>query len=314
MNQAPLLVVGSCNADLMTKVMRHPQPGETVSSISSVRTSGGKGANQAVAARRMGADVYFIGTVGSDPMRAVACAAMDAAGVNTTYVKTGRRTTGLALITVDHNGENTIVVDPGANHETTAIDVPDSLLQACSAIILQMEIPSTTVSTIIDRAYAAGKPVLLNLAPAFALPQETMAKINTLIVNEGEARTLLAAWESEPCDPSLEGTVRHLHGRLGCNVVITCGAERVEAITAEGERWHCTPPSIHSIDTTGAGDAWVGAFAYAFCQARMHFDAALHLATAIGTYACMQQGASLPEIDSTRFAPLSLATKLTKRI
>ncbi|MCF6523730.1 ribokinase [Streptomyces sp. JJ36] len=189
-----LVVVGSANADLVTAVDRHPAPGETVLGSDLAVHPGGKGANQAVAAARLGARTGLLARVGDDAYGRLLRESLATAGVDTGAVRTGGAPTGVALIAVGSTGDNTIVVAPGANHRLSPEDVAaaGALLAAAGAVSLQLEIPPETVTAAVRTAVAAGTRVVLNASPPAPLSAEVLAACDPLVVNEHEARRLLA--------------------------------------------------------------------------------------------------------------------------
>lgn len=253
-----LVVVGSANADLVVAVERRPGAGETVLGSDLAVHPGGKGANQAVAAARLGARTALLARVGDDAHGRLLLRAQRAAGVDTAGVLVGGAPTGVALITVDPSGDNSIVVAPGANARLTAADVRAArgLLAAARVVSVQLEIPRETVVEV-ARAVRPGTLLVLNASPPAALPAEVLAACAVLVVNEHEARTLLAG------DPAAGATApgewaRALLARGPAAVVVTLGA--AGALVADGRGVVTVPSSrVPAVDTTGAGDAFTGA-------------------------------------------------------
>lgn len=244
-----IVVVGSVNRDLVVSVERHPRPGETVLGRGHFTTGGGKGANQAVAAARLGADVHFVGRVGADAGGDAAISDLRHEGVGTAALaRDERAATGLALITVDAAGENSIVVDSGANGllEPADIDAVGVQLAAATVTLLQLEVTLDAVQRAADRS---GGMVILNPAPAQALPDALLAAVDVIVPNLGELETLTGS--SDPV------SLRDLPVPVG---VVTLGAEGV-AVVRDREVVRIPAPEVTSVDTTGAGDAFCGAFA-----------------------------------------------------
>ena len=183
-----ITVVGSINADLSVRVNRHPKPGETIFGTGGSISPGGKGANQAVAAALQGAKVAFVGAVGNDTYAAPATALMVAAGVDMEGVDTRDETTGLAVITVDADGENSIVVVPGANADVTAayVDAHAETVRTADIVLLQGEIPADGFEAAVK--HATGR-VVVNLAPVIPVPQAALLQADPLLANEHEAGT-----------------------------------------------------------------------------------------------------------------------------
>ncbi|MFO7545399.1 MAG: ribokinase [Trueperaceae bacterium] len=192
MTRPRVTVVGSANVDLVVRVPRHPAPGETVLGSAYQRHPGGKGANQAVAAARLGAEVRFVGRVGDDEFGARLRAALEADGIDTSALRQDPAPTGVAFIQVDEQGENAIVVAPGANHALTPADVDPASIEGADVVLLQLEIPLATVVEAARVARAAGAQVVLNAAPIAALPGAVWDFVDVLLVNESEAAGLLA--------------------------------------------------------------------------------------------------------------------------
>ena len=186
-----IVVFGSINVDLIARVPRLPHEGETLRARSFLMAPGGKGANQAVGAARAGAEVHFFGCVGRDSLGEVALRLLRAEGIRVAGVRPCDASTGLALIHVDDAGQNCITIVGGANTEASAKDVPDSLLGAGSTVVMQLELPLDEVAALAERAHRRGALVVLNAAPAIRLPARLLEVVDVLVVNEGEARTLV---------------------------------------------------------------------------------------------------------------------------
>lgn len=252
-----LLVVGSANADLVIGVERRPAAGETVLGSDLVVHPGGKGANQAVAAARLGAQTALLARVGDDAHGRLLLDSQRAAGVDTAGVLVGGAPTGVALITVDPSGDNSIVVSPGANGRLTPEDVRSAgnLLAASRVVSAQLEIPLETVVEVV-RNLAPGSRFVLNPSPPRALPPEVLAACDPLIVNEHEARVIVGT----DLGDSPEDWASALLSLGPRSVVITLGARGALVASAEGA---VRVPSVkvETVDTTGAGDAFTAALA-----------------------------------------------------
>jgi ribokinase len=274
-----LLVVGSANADLVIGVERRPGAGETVLGSDLVTHPGGKGANQAVAAARLGARTALLARVGDDAHGRLLLDSQRAAGVDTVGVLVGGAPTGVALITVDPSGDNSIVVSPGANGRLTPQDVATagSLFHASRVVSAQLEIPLETV-----------EEVVRSLAPPRRLPAEVLAACDPLIVNEHEAKVILggsvAGVSDEPAD-----WARLLLAKGPRSVVITLGAEG--ALVASGEGVDRIPAvEVDAVDTTGAGDAFTAALAWRLGAGASLVEAATY-ASRVGAAAVTRRGA-----------------------
>ncbi len=239
-----IVVVGSVNLDLVATVDRLPQPGETVSARGFASNHGGKGANQAVAASRLGGDVALVAAVGSDHGSQELLETLAEEGVDVALVEVlGGFTSGVAVITVDDLGENTIVVDPGANGSLWLTTDSLALIENADIVLLQLEVP---LATVIEAATIARGTVVLNAAPGMVLPVELTEELDVLIVNEHERSVVLES-EAELAAPIIITTL----GPAGATVTTPQGTFEVEA------------PEVEVVDTTGAGDTFCGAFAEA---------------------------------------------------
>jgi ribokinase len=239
-----VVVLGSANADLVVEVDRRPSAGETVLGSDTVVLPGGKGANTAVAAARLGAEVALLGAVGKDPYGDLLLGSLSSAGVDTSLVRRSDRPTGIAYITVTPDGENSIVVSPGANSALMAEDVE---LGDAKVLVASLEVPVSVVAHAIGVAAAQGIHSVVNLSPVARLELST---VDTLVVNEHEACWLLDG-------PPDARRLLELGPRA---VVITLGA-RGAVIAFDDEHHEIPAPRVDPVDTTGAGDAFTGAIA-----------------------------------------------------
>ena len=292
---ARVVVVGSSNTDLVIKTQSIPRPGETVLGGSFLMAAGGKGANQAVAAARLGADVTFIARIGSDAFGDAALAGLAAEGIRTDFiVRDDQAPSGVALIIVDEQAENAIAVAPGANSLLSVHDVDQGrdIIRRADVLLLQLEIPLDTAGHAARLAREARVPVILNPAPAQPLDRVLLEYVTVLTPNRGEAARLSGI---EVVD---EATARAAaNGLLGMGVahaVITLGAEGALWIGQEGED-RVAGILVEALDTTAAGDAFNGALA-AQLGAGDSMRQAVRFATVAGALATTQLGAqpSLP--------------------
>jgi ribokinase len=256
-----VFVMGSINQDFVLKVERRPQPGETVTNAKLSTHNGGKGANQAAAAALLGASVAFLGRVGDDEFGEPLVQALQEKGIDTSLVeRASGNSTGAAFITVTPDGENAITVAPGANRSLTPEDV-DAAADAIGdarVFVAQMEIPVQSVLRAVEVAAEQGTRALVNLAPTFEVPQELLEKLDPLVVNEHEAAFLLGR-QVEGVDGALSAAPELLSSGPR-SAVITIGEDG--AVLADGESVdHLPAPEVEVVDTTGAGDAFVGALA-----------------------------------------------------
>jgi ribokinase len=261
-------VVGSINLDLVARSERLPRPGETLTDATFGRIPGGKGANQALAAARLGAEVRLIGAVGEDPFADEALALLREGGVDLDAVRTVAEPTGVALIIVGADGENEIVVAPGANRATEAGE-----LGHADAVLCQLEIPVATVA-------AAGRQArffCLNAAPARALPAEVLAEVDLLVVNRYELESV---------------------GPYDGLTAVTLGSEGAVLLEGGKEVTRAEPPSVDAVDGTGAGDAFSACLLVSVLEGRPP-EEALRRACAAGALAASRPGAqpSLPTAD-----------------
>ena len=295
MRMTGVVVVGSLNMDLVVRAPRFPRPGETLTGDGFATYPGGKGANQAVACGRLGARTAMIGRVGRDAFGERLRAGLTDAGVDATHVRVAEDTpTGTALIVVDANGENAIVVVPGANGQLGEEDITASaaLLTSATCMVAQLEVPLLPVERAAAIVHEAGGRVVLNAAPGRSLPKELLRWVDDLIVNETEAG-ILSGVEVADADAAREAAARLRSLGPRC-VVITLGAQGALLVDGEG-LWSCPTRQVSVVDTTAAGDAFVGAWASAITRGEDR-RAALRYAVAAGTLATTVMGAqpSLP--------------------
>lgn len=288
-----IVVFGSINVDLLVQVPHLPRPGETVLGPGYRTVPGGKGANQAVAAARAGAEVRLVGRVGQDSFGDLALTELTAAGVDLRAVKRDRRPTGCAFISVDPVGQNQIVVAAGANVGVRERQAPDEFLGSDTLVLLQMEVPPAENWALVTRACARGARILLNAAPAAPIPGLALAALDWLVVNEAEALVLASRLGTGGLDAESAG--RMLSGALGITTVVTLGAAGAIAFSRD-VAWRTGSLPIRPVDSTAAGDAFVGTFAAAV-ESRLELPEALRRASVAGGLACLVQGAqpSLPD-------------------
>ncbi|SDB02658.1 ribokinase [Pseudomonas sp. NFACC23-1] len=270
---AKVVVIGSLNMDLVTRAPRLPRGGETLIGESFSTIPGGKGANQAVAAARLGAEVSMVGCVGNDAYGEQLRGGLLAEGIDCQAVSVVEGASGVALIVVDDNSQNAIVIVAGANGALTAevLDSVDEVLQSADVIICQLEVPDATVGHALKRARELGKIVILNPAPAsHTLPADWYACIDYLVPNESEAAVLsgLAVDSLE----TAEAAAAHLIAAGAGKVIVTLGAQGL--MFANGASFeHFPAPRVKAVDTTAAGDTFVGGFAAALASGKSEVDA-----------------------------------------
>lgn len=293
-----IVVFGSINVDMTIPVADLPGPGETVLGPGYKLVPGGKGANQALAAARAGAQVKMVGKVGRDSMADVALSELRRNGVDLQLTQSDDQPTGCAMICVDRAGRNMIVVASGANLSAIEHQVPDALLVPGTVVIMQMEVWPSQNWALVSRAAARGAKVLLNAAPAGPIPGIALAALDWLIVNEHEAVTVAAALGLGALEP--RQAARVISRAADITVIATLGSAGAIAYSPEGD-WEIGVLPIVPVDSTAAGDAFVGAFAAAI-EAGADLPTALAEASIAGGLACLQTGAqtSLPDRAAIR--------------
>jgi ribokinase len=300
-----IVVFGSINIDLTFGVEHQPAPGETVLCASYLASPGGKGANQAVAAARAGAQTTMIGCVGRDTFAEPALSVMQDSGVDTSHVLAARAPTGCATICVDRAGENAIVVASGANREVKATQAPDALFGPNTFVLMQMEVPAEENWALLDSAHGNGARIALNVAPAAPVPIAALDSLDFLIVNEIEGASIARVSGLEPDRP--KDLAHHLADRHNLTCVLTLGA--AGAILCGPEGAYSVPAlTIHPTDTTGAGDTFVGVLAAGLDAGLSATDAARR-ASAAAAVACTKPGAQtgIPYAAETEAALAKLA-------
>jgi ribokinase len=254
-----ILVVGSLNADLVVRAPRFPQPGETISGEDLQVIPGGKGANQAVAAVRHGAQVSMLGRVGNDGFGDFLLDNLKENNVDISRIQRDEASTGTAIIVVDSNGQNSIVLSAGANGNVTAEDVENASFADHKLLLLQLEIPTPTVLAATRRAREHGLSVILNPAPAKELPDELISLVDYLIPNETELNLLTGIEVNDI--PSAELAAKSLLARGVKHVIVTLGSKGALIVNKERITTVDAYP-VDVVDTTAAGDAFIGGFAY----------------------------------------------------
>jgi ribokinase len=283
MRQTRVVVVGSANMDLVGTAPALPRPGETLLGTGFVMVPGGKGANQAIAAARAGASCAFLGAIGSDAFGVTLRARIAAAGVDTEHLRTTYGTSGVALVMVNAEGENAILVTPGANASMTDLTEPElTAVREADVLLAQLEIPVGTVTRAAVAARAAGTRVVLNAAPAVPVPPELLAATDLLVVNETEAQALTGRGRDDP-SALLDLTPR---------AVLTLGAQGAWYGDRDGTAVHVPAVKVDVVDSTAAGDAFTAALAVAWGEGRDVVDA-VRWAAAAGAACARRLGASV---------------------
>ncbi len=278
-------VVGSINQDIVVRVERRPRPGETVTGTGHFLAAGGKGANQAVATARLGAEVALVGSIGDDTFGHALRYGLETEGVDVRHVRVDREAeTGVAVITLDADAENSIVVVPGANGRVSRgdVDAAAGVIEATPVVLLQLEIPLDAVLT---AAALARGTVILNPAPARPLPASLLERADILVPNRSELGVLAGVAEPRTIDDVAAAAARLGHAA----VVVTLGAGGA-LVRSGGDTRVVAAPQVDAVDTTGAGDAFCGALADAIASG-LSLDEATRRGVAAGALAVTTDGA-----------------------
>ena len=303
----PVVVIGSSNTDLIIKVARIPKPGETVLGGKFTRAAGGKGANQAVAAARAGGEVTFIARIGRDANGQQALNGFAAEDINVKYViQDAKMPSGVALIFVAKDGENSIAVASGANDKLSAADVRrgEAAFRKARIVLLQLETPMKTIAASITLATEAGVPVLLNPAPALPLTAQLLERIYVLTPNQNEAQLLTGIAVSSRATAAMAAD--QLLARGVQNVIITMGSLGALVASKTFRQW-IPGFVVKAVDATGAGDVFNGALAVALAEGRTLLEAA-RFASAAAAISVTRLGAQ-PSAPGRREIETMLATR-----
>jgi len=287
-----LVVVGSINLDLVSVAPRIPLRGETLTGSSFGSFPGGKGANQAYAAARLGTPVSMIGKLGNDSFGAELRANLESVGVDTTAVEVEPTSSGIAQIITAENGENVIVVIPGANGSVSPLYVEKHLdvIRNASIVLAQLETPLETVEYLASVTRKEGIPLVLDPAPARPLPESLLERVDWLTPNESETCSLLGLKSQDVPEEELQEIAETLLQR-GCrNVLLKLGQHGCFLALADGRRIHIPAYVVRSIDSTAAGDAFNGAFASALIEGHEPVRAA-SWASAVAAISVTRRGA-----------------------
>jgi ribokinase len=302
-----IIVIGSINMDLIAKIDRLPKPGETISGGDLLTVPGGKGANQAVAAARLGAKTFMVGRVGGNAFGQTLIEGLRRSGVDTTHVRvTAGASSGTATILLQKGGENSIVLSPGANALVTKRDVDRAMpvIRKADAVLLQLEIPIDVVAYAAAKAKAAGVRVILDPAP---VPKGKLPKVlhhvDVISPNQSEAATLLGGGAAD--EKNIEKICRRLLDRGAANVALKLGPSGSLHADATLVMTQVNGFKVKVVDTTAAGDTFTAGLAVALSEGRSWADA-LRFANAAGALACTKLGAqpSIPKrADVLRLLP-----------
>lgn len=288
MKTGKILVIGSSNTDMTIKSDRLPAPGETILGGKFLMGAGGKGANQAVAARRLGGDVTFVCKVGRDIFGDNAVKGYEKEGIDTSHILRSDAPSGVALILVDAKAENSIAVAPGANGDLTPADIRNlrEVIAGASYLILQLEVPVETVLEAARIAHEAGVYVILNPAPACPLPGELFKYLSLITPNQTET-ALMTGIEAD--EASLDRAVDALRAKGVQDVIVTLGS-RGSLVCAGGKREFVPACKVKAVDTTAAGDTFCGALCVALSEGKSLTEAAA-FATKASALAVQKMGA-----------------------
>ena len=294
-----IVVIGSLNIDLVLSVEEFPKPGETINSLNYKEVPGGKGANQAAAASKLDAKVAMIGKVGADEHGEILLNTLDKYGVDTKHIKK-EGTTGKAFIHVNSEGENNIVLVPGANHKMTKEDIDTNLelIQESDLLILQMEIPIPVVEYALKIGKKLNKKIILNPAPAQKIDKNLLKNVHTLIPNESELEILtgLPVESKEQIEEAAKSLIA-----LGVNQVIVTLGSKGSLLVDKNTTQYVPALKVDAIDTTAAGDSFVGAYSSKLIEGYTAYDAAV-FATKVAAITVTREGAqsSLPTIEDIK--------------
>jgi ribokinase len=296
--QKPIVVVGSINMDLVARASQIPRPGQSIIGTGFDTTPGGKGANQAVAAARLGYPVQMVGAVGDDVFGQALLDNLTGAGVGTAAVERVAGPSGVATILVAENGENSIVVVPGANGkvDSASVDAQAELIRSAGMVLCQLELPLETVSRVLALCAEAGVPVMLDPAPAAPLPDSFWGQVAWCTPNETEAAFYLGT-DSKP-----EEAAKQLMDRDVRGLALKRGGDGAYVVVAGGKAAWVRPFHVQAVDTVGAGDCFNGAFAVALLEGKDPWAAA-RFASAAAAISVTRKGAqaSMPagnEVDA----------------
>lgn len=301
MKQGRVLVVGSINTDLVVRSPHLPRPGETIEGEEFSEVAGGKGANQAVAAARIGASVAMIGCIGTDANGDARRKDLEAEGIDCAGVeRSSTKPTGVAIVTVSDDGQNTIVVVAGSNGELTPeiVERHEAAFKAADVVVCQLETPGPSVFTALKLARRMGKVTVLNPAPATGpLPAEWLPLVDYLVPNEVE--TAILSGLPVESESGARRAAMELQRAGARNVIVTLGSQGAYLLPAEGkDGTHFPAPQVNAVDTTAAGDTFIGVFA-AQLAARQSLDSAISLAQRAASISVTRAGAQ-PSIPTRR--------------
>ena len=292
-----ICVIGSLNMDLVVNVDTMPKPGQTIIGSNFKEVPGGKGANQAVAMARLNGNVSMIGKVGEDGFGQTLINSLKNDKVDTTYVQTAKGATGVALITVDKNAQNSIVVSPGANFEVKEDDIDNNIeaIKNSDIVVLQLETPLNTIRYALNKAKELNKYTILNPAPAVKLDDEIIKNVDLLTPNETELEIISGV--SIETEEDIQKAAQIMIEKGVKELIVTLGSKGSLYINKEKSMFK-KAYKVEAVDTTAAGDSYTGALAVALSQDKCIEDA-MDFASKVGALSVLKEGAqsSLPTLE-----------------
>ena len=295
-----ICVIGSLNMDLVVNVDTMPKPGQTIIGSNFKEVPGGKGANQAVAMARLNGNVSMIGKVGEDGFGQTLINSLKNDKVDTTYIQTSKGATGVALITVDKNAQNSIVVSPGANFEVKEDDIDNNIeaIKNSDIVVLQLETPLNTIKYALNKAKELNKYTILNPAPAVELDDEIIKNVDLLTPNETELEIISGV--SIETEEDIQKAAQIMIEKGVKELIVTLGSKGSLYINKEKSMFK-KAYKVEAVDTTAAGDSYTGALAVALSQDK-NIEDAMDFASKVGALSVLKEGAqsSLPTLEDVK--------------
>lgn len=295
-----ICVIGSLNMDLVVNVDIMPKPGQTIIGSNFKEVPGGKGANQAVAMARLNGNVSMIGKVGEDGFGQTLINSLKNDKVDTTYIQTAKGATGVALITVDKNAQNSIVVSPGANFEVKEDDIDNNIeaIKNSDIVVLQLETPLNTIKYALNKAKELNKYTILNPAPAVKLDDEIIKNVDLLTPNETELEIISGV--SIETEEDIQKAAQIMIEKGVKELIVTLGSKGSLYINKEKSMFK-KAYKVEAVDTTAAGDSYTGALAVALSQDK-NIEDAMDFASKVGALSVLKEGAqsSLPTLEDVK--------------
>lgn len=295
-----ICVIGSLNMDLVVNVDTMPKPGQTIIGSNFKEVPGGKGANQAVAMARLNGNVSMIGKVGEDGFGQTLINSLKNDKVDTTYIQTAKGATGVALITVDKNAQNSIVVSPGANFEVKEDDIDNNIeaIKNSDIVVLQLETPLNTIKYALNKAKELNKYTILNPAPAVKLDDEIIKNVDLLTPNETELEIISEV--SIETEEDIQKAAQIMIEKGVKELIVTLGSKGSLYINKEKSMFK-KAYKVEAVDTTAAGDSYTGALAVALSQDK-NIEDAMDFASKVGALSVLKEGAqsSLPTLEDVK--------------